>query len=98
GGYTMDYSKNNEFFTFIQHLCSGDGNPENIRLLGRIFDVIQNTSKKVQHFCNLDALKKADNAKVKQNLDVLPQVLKNADDAGKPIDVVDFLQHNINLD
>ena len=98
GGYTMDYSKNNEFFNFVQHLCSSDGKPENFKLLGKIFDIIENSSKKVQHFCNLDALKKADTAKVKQNLEVLPQVLKNADEAGKPIDVVDFLEHNINLD
>ena len=98
GGYTMDYSKNNEFFNFVQHLCSSDGKPENFKLLGKIFDIIENSSKKVQHFCNLDALKKADTAKVKQNLEVLPQKIKNADEAGKPIDVVDFLEHNINLD
>lgn len=98
GGYTMDFSKNNEFFNFVQHLCSSDAKPENIKLLGKIFDIIENSSKRVQHFCNLDALKMADTAKVNRNLDVLPQVLKNADEAGKPIDVVKFLERNVNLD
>lgn len=98
GGYTMDFSKNNEFFNFVQHLCSGDAKPENIKLISKIFNIIEDTSKRVQHFCNLDGLKMADTAKVKQNLNVLPQVLRNADDVGKPIDVVKFLENNVNLD
>lgn len=98
GGSPYDYVKNNEFFTFIQNICSGDGKPENIKLIGKIFDIIKNTSNRVQHYCYIDDLKVADTAKVKQNLEILPQVLKNADEAGKPIDVVDFLEHNINLD
>lgn len=98
GGYTMDYSKNNEFFNFIQHLCSEDSKPENIKLIGKICDIIDQSSKKVLHNVNLDELRVADTAKVKQNMDVLPQVLKNAEEAGKPIDVSAFLEHNVNLD
>ena len=98
GGYTMDYSKNNEFFNFIQHLCSADSKPENIKLIGKICDIIDQSSKKVLHNVNLDELRVADTAKIKQNMDVLPQVLSNAEKAGKPIDISGFLEHNINLD
>lgn len=34
---------------------------------------------------------------VEQNLEILPQVLQNAEKQGKSIDVVDFVNNNVNL-
>ena len=98
GGYTMDFKPNEEFFTFIKELSSSDAKPENVKLLSKIHDIVEKTSQKIQHSCDIQTLKRGNTKRIKENLEVLPQVLKNADAEGKPIKVAHFLENNINLD
>lgn len=98
GGYTMDYSKNNEFFNFIMHLCSTDSKPENLKMLNNIIDSIEKFCKKTSPTCNLDDIRLGDTAAIKGNLKHLPNLLENAEAQGKNVDISGFLTKNINLD
>ncbi len=98
GGYTMDYSKNNEFFNFIMHLCSLDSKPENLKMLKSIIDSIEKFCKKTTPSCNLDDIRLGDTATIKSNIKHLPNLLKNAEAQGKNVDISGFLTKNINLD
>lgn len=98
GGYTMDYSKNEEFFKFIQSLCSKETKPENIKFLNKIIDTIEKTCKKTTPTCNLDEIKIGDTKVIKENMEVLPYLLENAEAAGKSVNISSFLTKNVNLD
>lgn len=98
GGYTMDYSKNNEFFNFIMHLCSTDSKPENLKMLNNIIDSIEKFCKKTSPTCNLDDIRLGDTEAIKSNLKHLPNLLENAEAQGKNVDISGFLTKNINLD
>lgn len=98
GGYTMDYSKNNEFFNFIMHLCSTDSKPENLKMLNSIIDSIEKFCKKTSPTCNLDDIRLGDTGAIKSNLKHLPNLLENAEAQGKNVDISGFLNKNINLD
>ena len=91
GGYTGDFSKNNQFFTFIQTLCSGDSKPENIKLLKPIFEMMDKINKNTGATCDIEKLRTAETKIVKDNMDALPYLLENAEAQGKTIDVTDFL-------
>lgn len=96
GGYTMDFSKNNDFFKLLTSLLSKNAKCENIETIDKIMGIIDKYSSKLQLTCNLDNIKIADTAKLKENLEVLPQVLENLP-AGNSIDISEFLTKNTNL-
>lgn len=96
--YIMDFRANEKFFSFIKELASYDTKPENLKLLSKIHDIIEKTANNVQHTCDIWTLKKGNTERIKENLKILPEVLKNADAEGKPIKVAHFLENNINLD
>lgn len=98
GGYTMDFSKNSEFFSYIQHLCSGDSKPENIKMLKQIHEMINKLCKKTSPVCNIDDIRIGDTAVIKRNMDALPYLLENAEAQGKSVDMSAFLTRNVNLD
>ena len=79
-------------------MASPDAKPENLNLLIKIFNIIWQTSNKVQHTCDLATFKRGNTERIKENLEILPEVLKNAEAEGKPIKVAHFLENNINLD
>lgn len=97
GGYTMDYSKNNEFFNFIMNLCSTDSKPENIKILAPIMKAIDTICKKTSPQCNLDDIRLGDTKTIKRNLEALPYLLENAEAQGKNVDISGFLTKNVNL-
>ncbi len=97
GGYTMDYTKNNEFFNFIMHLCSGDSKPENIKILSHIMTSIDKICKKTSPKCNIDDIRLGDTKVIKENMEALPYLLENAEAQGKNIDLSGFLTKNVNL-
>lgn len=97
GGYTMDYSKNNEFFDFILTLCSSDSKPENIKMLKPIIDMLDKICKKTSPSCNLNEIRLGDTKVIKDNLDALPYLLENAEAQGKSVDISAFLTKNVNL-
>jgi len=97
GGYTMDYSKNQEFFNFVMHLASGDSKPENIKMLKPITDMLEKFGKNTSHSCNLDDIRLGDTKTIRENLEVLPSLLENAEAQGTSLDVSGFLTKNVNL-
>lgn len=97
GGYTMDYSKNNEFFNFIMHLCSSDSKPVNIKILKNIMNAIDKICKKTSPSCNIDDIRLGDTKVIKENLDALPYLLENAEDQSKNVDISGFLTKNVNI-
>lgn len=96
GGYTMDFSKNEKFFQFLTSLISRDAKPENIELIDKIMEFVNKFSSKLNLTCNLSEIKTADSAKLKENLKILPEVLKNLSH-DKNFEVAEFLSKNTNL-
>ncbi len=97
GGYTGTFEKNKEFFEFIKNLCYNDSKPENVKMLKPIFDTIEKLCKNTQPTCDIGAIRTGNTKAIKENLEILPQVLENADKQGKSIDVSSFLTNNVNL-
>ena len=98
GGYLMDFSKNEKFFRTIQCLISPKSKPENIRLINKISEILDKFCKKIEGICYLDEITNADTKVLKENLTILPDLLKNAESQGlKEIDVSDFLTRNTNI-
>ena len=92
GGYLMDYAKNKEFFEFVKFLASSDSKPANVRMLDEIMKVIQTMCKKTNPNCDLGAIKTADTATLRKNLDALPYYIENAEAQGKStVDISGFL-------
>lgn len=98
GGYLMDYSKENKFFRIIADFCRVDAKPENIKLLPRIFDMIDSIAKRTNPSMDCVDIALGDAKVVKSNMEVLPQVLENAERAEIGLDVSSFLTKNVNLD
>lgn len=91
-------SKEQTFFNQIRHLCSEDSKPENLRLLKQTLDTTDSVAPNVDADINLDDIRLGDTARIKENLEVLPQVLENAEAQGlRTFDVSGFLTKNVNL-
>lgn len=97
GGYTMSFSKNEEFFKYIQTLCSGDTKPQNIKFIKQIVDMMQKVCKKSQPTIDLGELRTGDTKTIRENMEVLPYLLENAEAQGKSVDISGFLTKNVNL-
>ncbi len=89
--------KENVFLSLIRHLCLGDSKPENIKLLDELMQNIDNICKKTEPAINLDDIRLGNTETIRENMKVLPEVLKNAEREGKNIDASGFLINNINL-
>ena len=91
-------SKEYIFFNQIRHLCNEDSKPENLRLLKQTLDTTDSVAPNVDADINLDDIRLGDTARIKENLEVLPQVLENAEAKGlRTFDVSGFLTKNVNL-
>ncbi|MBR6722514.1 hypothetical protein IKL64_03575 [bacterium] len=91
-------SKEQTFFNQIRHLCSEDSKPENLRLLKQTLDTTDSVAPNVDADINLDDIRLGDTVRIKENLEVLPQVLENAEAQGlRTFDVSGFLTKNVNL-
>ncbi len=97
GGYLMDFSKENRFFELIADFCRPDAKPENIKLLPRIFDMINGITKKTNPSIDSVSIAVGDTGRISKNMEVLPQVLENFEHAGKTLDVSEFLTRNVTL-
>lgn len=98
GGYTMDYSKEANFFKFVTEMCRPDAKPENLRLLSKVLDMIDSIAKKTQPSVDGVEFAVGNPQIIKKNMDVLPNLLNNAEVQGKSVDVSGFLTKNVNLD
>lgn len=98
GMYTMDFSKNENFFKIIQRFCSGDTKPENLKLLKKITDISDEVSD-IEAGIDIDDIRLGNTDTIKTNLEILPSLLEKAKAQGcKTLDVSGFLTKNTNLD
>ena len=91
-------SKEQTFFNLIADLCKADSKPENLKLLKRTLEMTDEIAPNVDSAINLSEVRVGDTERIAENLEVLPQVLKNAEAQGlRTFDVSGFLTKNVNL-
>ncbi len=98
GGYTMDYSKEFNFFKFIADFLRVDAKPENINLLSKILKTVDKFSHKSSPSIDGVEIALGNTKTIKDNMELMPQLLQNAEQSGQNIDLSGFLTKNINLD
>ena len=91
-------SKENQFYNVVDALCSSDSKPENIKLLKQIYEITDADGIRTDHGINIDTIRLGDTAKMKENMDTLREVVKNAEAKRQEIDVAEFLTKNVNMD
>ena len=91
-------SKEQTFFNLIADLCKADSKPENLKLLKRTLEMTDDIAPNVDSAINLSEVRVGDTERIAENLEVLPQVLENAEAQGlRTFDVSGFLTKNVNL-
>ena len=98
GGYTMDFSKQENFMNMIRTFVNPNAKPDKIKVLFK--DLAPATDKLEPNF-NIYMDKFVNSStpmgKVKENIEVLPDVVKMLGDKANDMDVVDFVTKNTNL-
>lgn len=98
GGYTMDFSKQENFMNMIRTFVNLNAKPDKIKVLFK--DLAPATDKLEPNF-NIYMDKFVNSStpmgKVKENIEVLPDVVKMLGDKANDMDVVDFVTKNTNL-
>ncbi|MBD5401408.1 hypothetical protein HDR58_01210 [bacterium] len=97
GGYMMDYSKEQNFYRFVTNFCRNDANPESIGLLPKVLDIVDTICKKIKVEINGTTIALGNPKTITENMEILPQLLKNAEAKGQDINVSEFLTNNVNL-
>lgn len=98
---SMDLGENckeSVFQSLIRCLASPDSKPENLKALNDVFEMTDKLPDNIKTQFNLSEIRLGDTDTIKQNMDVLPQLLENAEAQGvKQLDVSGFLTKNVNL-
>lgn len=98
GGYTMDYSKQENFMDMIKTFVNPNAKPDKIKAL---FTDLAPATEKLEPNFNIYMDKFVNSSapmeKVKENIEVLPDVVKMLGDKANDMDVVDFVTKNTNL-
>lgn len=89
--------KENVFLGIISNLCSKDSKPENLKLLDQLLEMTDTINKKTNPKINIDDIRLGNTNVIKENMEILPEILKNAEAQGKDIDASGFLTKNVNL-
>lgn len=89
--------KENVFYNLINHLCSNDSKPGNLKLLDKLLEMTDKISKKTNPAINIEDIRLGDTKVIRENMEILPHILENAEAQGKDIDASGFLTRNINL-
>lgn len=91
-------SKEQSFFNQLSNLCSSDSKPENIKMLKQTLELTDSVAPKVAANINIDDIRLGNTDKISENMEILPEVLKNAEAQGlRDFDVSSFLTKNVNL-
>lgn len=98
GGYTMDYSKQENFMEMIKTFVNPNAKPDKITVL---FKDLAPAADKLDSNFNIYMDKFVNSStpaqQVKENIEVLPDVVKMLGDKVKDFDVVNFVTKNTNL-
>ncbi len=97
GGYTMDYSKEKNFVDLIATLINRAAKPEKIALISKLSKAADKIPGENPIYLNSFVNSNAPLMQVEENLKHLPQMAKVLAKEGKPINIVDFVNHNVNF-
>lgn len=100
GLYTMDYSKEKKFVNALGIFINKNSDLEKIKLIPELFKLADTISEKGKIYIDSFPFihSKVPMSKIKENLEVFPQVAEEALRQGKDINMTNFLMHNVNLD
>lgn len=91
-------SKEAQFFSLFADLCQADTNPKNIKIIQRALNISDDVAPNTNANFNLSQLRKGDSARMEENMEILPQVLENAERKGcETFDISGFLTKNVNM-
>ena len=80
------------------NLTDKSSKTENLGLLKRIFEISDNTAPRLNSHFNLDDVRLGDTEKIRENTEILKEVLENAETQGvSNLDVSGFLTKNVNM-
>ena len=97
GGYLMDYSKEKNFVDLIATLINRAAKPEKIALISKLSKAADKIPGENPIYLNSFVNSNAPLMQVEENLKQLPQMAKVLAKEGKPINIVDFVNHNVNF-
>ncbi|MBO8430570.1 hypothetical protein IAC76_04215 [Spirochaetes bacterium] len=98
GGYTMDFSKQQNFMDFIATLINRESKPEKIALLPKLTKVADELPG--ENMLYLDSFIRSNTpvAQVEKNMETVKDVAEMMHKEGKSFDIVGFLNKNVNLE
>ena len=100
GSYTMDFSKEQKFIEALNGFINKNSDVEKIKLMPDMLKTAASISGdadiRVDSFPFVQS--KVPMSKIKENLEVFPQVAEESLKQGKDINMTDFLMYNTNLD
>lgn len=98
GGYTMDYSKQENFMDMIKTFVNSDAKPDKITALFKDLAVVaDNLPQQFNIYMDKFVNSSAPLSQVRENIKVLPDVVKMLGEKAKNFDIVDFVTKNTNL-
>lgn len=98
GGYLGTFERQANFTNLIKALINPQTDPAKISKIKTLMNLTDNA--KGTYPIGIDTLAKSNESieKINKNIEILPQVIENADKSGKTFDLADFVTKNINLD
>ncbi len=100
GSYTMDFSKEQKFINALNGYISPTADVEKIELMPNMLktagSIPGDADIRIEAFPFIQS--KVPMSKIKENLEVFPQVAEESLRQGKDINMTDFLMYNTNLD
>lgn len=97
GGYTMDYSKQENFLNMIKSFFAPNADAEKIDLLSDVIKLVENREKNYMITIDRFIQNDAPIARIKDNMTTFNKVADLAEAEGKTIDVINYLNNNVNL-
>lgn len=97
GGYTMDFSKQKNFMDFLGTLINKDAKPEKIALLPKLCKTAEDIPGENPLYIDSFVKSDAPVRQVENNLETVKDVAKMMNKEGKTLDIVDFVNNNVNL-
>lgn len=97
GGYLMNFVKEKNFMNFIKILVNPTSNPEKIGLLPKLMKVADKLHGDNVLYLDSFVKSKTPLMQVEENLKVIPQAAKMLAKEGKSINIVDFVNNNVNF-
>lgn len=98
GGYLGTFERQANFTELIKGVATPQSKPEKIALMPKLCQAVDSVPEgNFEIVLNKFAMSDTPLKQVKENIEILPQVLQNAHRQGKSIDVVDFVNNNVNL-